>query len=139
VGDSGRQAAERFHARTALRRSPQGLVVVAVDEHPEYSPAATFALHRQIAAKDSLRTVEPAQLDFDDAACARNIAPRSPSARLDHLVDEALARYRLGIADAEEAPHTRVRADDVAIEIDDDRGDHAARFQNGEVEVSRLP
>ena len=116
VRDSGGQAAERFHAGTVLRRGRSALLSSPSTNTPTYSPAGTLALHRQIAAKDSLRTVEPAQLDLDDAARART-SRQFAKRRLDQLIDEPLARCRLSIADAEEAPHTRVRTDDVAIEL----------------------
>ncbi len=140
VRDSGRQAAERFHAGSCVALRPAApccrrrrrTVRVFAGRHPRL--AATDRRERRASYRRTraarCSTTRPARGTSRQA---------SPSAWLDQLLDEALARCRLSIADAEEAPHTCVRADDVAIEIDDDRSDHAARFQNREVEVGGLP
>ena len=95
VSDSGRQAAERLHARAVLRRGAQRLAVVAVDEQTdEFAASGTLALHEHVAAKELRRAVEPAQLDLDDAARARSVAPCSHAAARP-VLDEPLARRRL--------------------------------------------
>ena len=137
MGDARREAPQRFHACAVLGGNTQRLAVGAVDEDSNDAAAGTLAVHTQIAAKQLRHSVEASQLGFDDAARARQVAPRFPRGSIDHVIDDAAGGA--GITHAEEAPHPCVRSNDAAVGRNDDRRDDGARFEKAEIEVGGRP